>query len=323
MYMSLSIEKRKNILTLFNEGEGTESLASKFSVSSATIRNILGSFGVSAKKHKLMGKEDEICSLYVNGLNTVELGKMFSVKPTSIWNLLLKRGVHIRNSSECRKTFNVNFSYFKSIDSADKAYFLGLLYADGCLAQNRWQTSISLQEEDGYILQKFKEYIGYEGGLKFVRQDHKKASYKNQTKLCFSDKRIYLDLVNLGCVPKKSQLIRFPFEHVDRKFWREFIRGYFDGDGYVCGSKQRSAGFVGNIEFLTSIQNILLDEGVFTSKFAICHNKTKTCYNLAFRSKKDFISLYKYLYDKDESGLYLMRKKEKFENIIQNHNLDF
>lgn len=320
--MRLSTKERESILNLYNEGENTKLLASKFSVSGETIRNILKRFGISTKKHKLMGKENEICSLYMEGFNTVEIGKMFSARPTSIWNILLKRGVNIRNASECRKIFNVNHLYFKAIDSNDKAYFLGLLYADGCLAANQWQISISLQEEDGYILQKFKDCIEYEGELKFVRQDHKKSSYKNQTKLCLSDKRIYLDLVNLGCVPKKSQLIRFPFEHIDRKFWREFIRGYFDGDGYVCGSKRRSAGFVGNIEFLTSIQNILFDEGVSTSKFVICHNKEKTCYNLAFRSKKDFVSLYKYLYDENQSDLYLVRKKEKFENVIMDHNLN-
>lgn len=319
--MKLSIENRKNILDLFLQGNDTKTLAAKFSVSDVTIRSVLRVFGVSAKKHKLMGEESKICSLYESGLNTVEIGKIFSVKPTSIWRILLKREVKIRDSSECRKVLDINFSYFKEIDSLDKAYFLGLLYADGCLSSGRWQISISLQEEDGYILEKFKEKIKFEGELKFVRQDHKKHTYKNQTRLSISDKRIYLDLLNLGCVPRKSQVIRFPFDSIDKKYWREFIRGYFDGDGYVCGSKRRSAGFVGNLGFLTDLQEILFKEGVFSKKYVMCSNKNKTCFNLAARSKKDFVSLYKYLYEGDESGLFLKRKKEKFEIALISHSL--
>lgn len=58
-----------------------------------------------------------------------------------------------------KHTFNEN--YFEKIDAFDKAYFLGLLYADGsnCLHPTvKRAISISLQEEDAEILKLFSEY---------------------------------------------------------------------------------------------------------------------------------------------------------------------
>lgn len=38
------------------------------------------------------------------------------------------------------------------------------------------------------------------------------------------------DLINLGCVPNKSLILKFPtFDIVPEKYMSHFIRGYFDG----------------------------------------------------------------------------------------------
>ena len=63
-----------------------------------------------------------------------------------------------RNVSKCQQVYGINEDYFDVIDSEDKAYFLGLLFADGCNIRcgGKHIVRIRLQEKDKYILDRFK-----------------------------------------------------------------------------------------------------------------------------------------------------------------------
>jgi hypothetical protein len=60
-----------------------------------------------------------------------------------------------------RKKYNEN--YFEKIDSEDKAYFLGLICADGCILNNkktyRYQVALKLHIKDIEILKTFIKCI--------------------------------------------------------------------------------------------------------------------------------------------------------------------
>lgn len=57
----------------------------------------------------------------------------------------------------------LNSRYFAQIDGEKKAYFLGLLYADGhidhTVSKRNFTISINLNEEDGYLIEQFAEEI--------------------------------------------------------------------------------------------------------------------------------------------------------------------
>ena len=58
-----------------------------------------------------------------------------------------------------KRANNINYSYFKNIDTEYKAYILGFIFADGSIltniAGNRENTiTVSIQKEDSYILTK-------------------------------------------------------------------------------------------------------------------------------------------------------------------------
>ena len=59
--------------------------------------------------------------------------------------------------------YTFNKDYFERIDSKDKAYFLGFLYADGCnsisTTQHHCTIILNLQEKDKDILDIFNKYI--------------------------------------------------------------------------------------------------------------------------------------------------------------------
>jgi hypothetical protein len=92
-----------------------------------------------------------------------------------------------------KKTYNEN--YFEVIDTEDKAYFLGLIFADGCVTNNpkqhRYQLVIKLHKKDVHILENFINSI--EGDMDVW------CSKKLETcQVHLSGKKIISDLDTLG-----------------------------------------------------------------------------------------------------------------------------
>ena len=54
---------------------------------------------------------------------------------------------------------HVNEDYFEVIDTEEKAYWLGFLYADGSVGTSRYTVELALKEEDYEHILKFKEHI--------------------------------------------------------------------------------------------------------------------------------------------------------------------
>lgn len=67
-------------------------------------------------------------------------------------------------------------------------------------------------------------------------------------------------LINLGCVPNKSLILKFPSLNIfqEKKLVYAFIRGYVDGDGCLTFSKngKLNLSIVGTYDFLLGITNI-------------------------------------------------------------------
>ena len=59
--------------------------------------------------------------------------------------------------------YSYDRNYFEKIDTEDKAYFLGFLYADGFNTKQGFRLQISQKDED--VLLKLKENIKYTGKL--------------------------------------------------------------------------------------------------------------------------------------------------------------
>jgi len=214
-------------------------------------------------------------------------------------------------------TFKLNENYFENIDSADKAYFLGLLYADGNIHQTslgRKRFQIALHKNDEYILNILKEYLAYNGKL---------YNDRNCKKLMFHNIKIFDDLKKHGCVENKSLILTYPTFLSPDLTWH-FVRGYFDGDGSISlpkNKKNKSAGvtFTGTQAFTDVIREILTREGIKVSRFYIRYKNqpfSAGSINIYFSKKKNKV-FYDLLY-KDCENLYLRRKKDKFETILNN-----
>ncbi len=136
--------------------------------------------------------------------------------------------------------YKVNHEYFDKIDSEYKAYILGFIYADGSIIQpkgnRQMNLRIAIQEEDGYILEKFaKDAAG--GQIKVMNPPAvQKRGWKKRTIVSIVSDRLCNKLIELGCKPNKSK-VGMSFPKLDNQYIRHFIRGFLDGDGYIGQKK--------------------------------------------------------------------------------------
>lgn len=212
------------------------------------------------------------------------------------------------------KLYKCDEHYFDSIDSEHKAYWLGVLFADGNVQKYGNQSGIIiLSSKDTDWVNLFKTDLKYTGPL--LKEVHNVYN-KEISKLRVVSEQLFIDLNKLGCVPKKSLIIEFP--NIPEEFIPHFIRGYFDGDGSVGIYKNSS-----KADYLTLRSSIVSGSKGFLEKVLkflpvkkdhITKNKDKELYLIEL-SVNDSISLYNYMYK--DSTICLDRKKLIFEKFIQ------
>lgn len=187
---------------------------------------------------KLTDKQKiEIVEKYkIGGISCSKLAKEYGVSHTSICSILKVRNIPItHHPKNTNRKYFCNEHYFDSINTEAKAYFLGLMYADGCVFKKLDGFSILLIDSDIELLEIFKKEICYTGPLLFREVQKKYKTRKNAFSLVVTNEKLAVQLANLGCVPAKSLILQFPKNgQVPKELMRHFIRGYFDGDGSFC-----------------------------------------------------------------------------------------
>lgn len=141
-----------------------------------------------------------------------------------------KLGYMIEKPKEHRN-YMMKEDYFESIDTEEKAYFLGLLMADGNVVNdhNRYCIRLSLKSEDVYLLEFFLAELESDSDVKIDK-------YLRGTARVWSKKMFY-DLNKLNIIPNKTGKEKMP--HIPEDLINHFIRGFFDGDGTIYKRKNR------------------------------------------------------------------------------------
>lgn len=154
--------------------------------------------------------------------------------PGRTYNAIMTRagilGLGSRRRAGLVRKHDFDLDYFESIDTPEKAYWLGFIYADGSLAPNN-TLRIGLHKEAKKHLTKFAKAVGYTGK---IRGPDKDGRYD----LDLTSKKFAEDLRDKGVVENKTFIVRYP-DFLSRELNRHFIRGVFDGDGTITTHKSR------------------------------------------------------------------------------------
>ncbi len=273
--------------------------------------------------------EDEI-SIIIDKFTTGEytiakIAKEHELNTTRVRRILLKHGLSdFSTKSRLCRTFTINHNYFDIIDNERKAYWLGLLYADGNNNNKNSCIRIGLQEEDRELLEKFKIDVNSDKPLLFTEISKKNPKWKNSYTMAISSRNMSNRLVELGCIPAKSLILKFPTEEqVPAHLLRHFLRGMWDGDGssslYFTNSKMHmTANLVGTTNICENVKN-LLNANNFKCSIYKRNDKTQV---VVLTGNVNVYLFYKWLYN--EAEIFMHRKYMKFktqEGIISDRLL--
>lgn len=246
------------IKPLKDQGLKTSEISKKLNISDTSVLKYLKSLGINVTNRKLHTLDySDALKLYLSEkLSVTKFCKKYNLSMKWFLIYLNKQGINVINEHN-RVKFNDH--KFDIIDTEEKAYWLGFIYADGCVMDNNG-FEISLKESDKDHLDKFNTFMEYETNNVKINS----TNYKDHLRCRWSVKNKHLkeSLEKLGCTPRKSLTLSFPNKSIftNEELIRHFIRGYFDGDGCISYSNKEHTkmylNFVGTKEFLNKIKDI-------------------------------------------------------------------
>lgn len=263
----------------------------------------------------------QVYRMYEDKRTPTEIALQLKISNTSVRNIIKVKYPNCDMNYGRKKHF-VDLDYFKKIDTERKAYFLGLMYADGAIVRqkNIISTKIALVEEDNSILKVFKEELNTSYSFYEYKRSKLNPNWKDVTEFRISRTEFSNHLINAGCGFKKSDNLRFPdLTIVPINLRSHFIRGYFDGDGSICINKskqKRVVRFEGTLEFLLELQKHFAQ--TLSLPFTVIQKRHKdrpsNAYTLQYYGtvfNRNCGSIGDYLYK--DASVFLQRKYQRFQ----------
>lgn len=252
---------------------------------------------------------EEAKTLFISGISLSEIAKKYHYNRHRLSKELKNDNIAIKINNQ---RYEYRDDYFSIIDTEDKAYWLGFLYADGYVSEKNGTVEITLQEGDVEHLNKLKNQLCPLNPIT-LRQVKLKDKLFNSYRLTICNKQITNDLVSQGCVQKKSLVLQFPKLPIELE--RHFIRGYFDGDGSVgkYSNKLYLSLCSGSESFLAHIHSIFNRDIPKYTITAVKKDIRSNVYNIQKGGNPSVFAILDYLYS--NSSIYLIRKYAFFEAL--------
>lgn len=260
---------------------------------------------------------DYICQLYKNGVSLRKISILTKHSRTSITKMLEEGQIKTIKGNHYRY-YTFDYDYFEKIDNANKAYWLGFLYADGCIIEptkyGEPEFKLALGKIDEEILLYYKHDLKSTYPIRYDYSKHRKNNKHQIQSICsYRSAKTVSDLIDKGCVPRKSLILDFPNEkQVPKQFIYHFIRGYFDGDGSI--SKKNNTGSFSIC--ITGTENFIKQLYKYFNFGIIYKDKRKVnSWYLRINKKQDVKIFYEKVYKDAER--FLKRKYDKFQEFLE------
>lgn len=266
-----------------------------------------------------------MCRLYKEGKSSVELGNIFNKTPSSIVGYLKRNGIETRSNKQNSRKYYHDENYFKKIDSEEKAYWLGFIYADGFINAKHKSSSqsfgITLSSEDIDHLKKFKKCISSNNPINSYKASDNNYSLNTiYSRIVITSQKTVDDLKNKGVLEHKTDILVFPTsKQVPNKFIKDFIRGYNDGDGCISYTdtdihkNEYSIKILGTEEFLDGIKHFIEKNKITKINRYYKRKEFQEVSSLEFSGNKQVKKFLDLIYK--DATMYLDRKYERYINL--------
>lgn len=258
----------------------------------------------------------QISKEYASGISRKALKEKYHCGYPIIEKALAAYNIPIRNDLlNGPNNYGLDKSFFNAIDSPNKAWCFGFLYADGSANKNRRCVEVSSIDKD--VLEKIIHEM-YSGNkkLEFISKDTKEHAIHDQYRLSIHSREIWEAVVAKGLVPNKSLILQAPIGIPD-DLYPHFWRGYYEGNGtlsysLIDNAHTRDCSITSSIDFcqyakdfFSKTLNIYMSVQYITNK--------NTYARVSINSLYDMLVFLDYIYQ--DAELYMNRKYKDYQDF--------
>lgn len=302
-------------------------ISNYYGCSSSVISRILSENFIECGQflnHWTQEEDNILIEHYVNDKSNEEIIDLLKNERT--WPAIVIRARRLKlpfRTVNYRK-YTFDHTYFKEIDTEEKAYWLGFMYADGNVKKNKYgipyTVRLSLVNEAEKHITKLANAINFSGkiaGPYYSKRKNKNGNKSKYFSIELHSKELSADIVKHGVIPAKTFHVKFP--KIKHKLIKHFVRGLFDGDGCITEAKRILKGVTycqpgfsisGAVpEFLEKISLEISKSCDVNTTNAIKHINERSTYHIGYFGSSA-IKIRDWMYS--GASVYMEYKREKF-----------
>ncbi len=295
------------IIKSYLNNQGVHNICKTFGIHCQLFYKIIDSNQIKRKgvRHKLPKKiSDGICHLLKNNTKVKIISELYNVSYGTVQRWAKIIGIKLE-PSQFKRIYTLNESFFRNIDTPEKAQVLGVFFADGWIGAKNHTIGIKLQTKDLEYMKTLNSVLGSNRPLYFIKPtlmtspvSKKQYMDHGSYSLCFGSKIMRNQLISCGLLPNKSHKnFSFPDESIIPKHLQKyFILGFLEGDGWIslCSKNNRvNVGFCGGYNICNDIKNIIFSHLNITGTL---HKVRSNFYSLSYNCIENNIKLLNWLY---------------------------
>lgn len=310
----LTATEKDEICRRYQAGEYSKDIAADLGISFCTVYYTIKKRGIPPNRYHVPEAEQrEICDQYLAGERICALARAFKRSDKTINTVLTHHEIPRRSYVEAQRTYSCNHSFFDSIDTEAKAYWLGFLAADGCVYGNSLHVLVAAK--DAQHLLRLKASMssthptrpsgngGYPAVQFSIRSD-----------------QLVAGLAANGITPRKTFTNTWP-DFLSADLLRHYLRGYSDGDGSFCTIRpsrvRKSDGergialqwnIIGTEAVCKGAQEFLMRECAAGKVKIPESRKSPGIFTLTYGGTRQVSRLWRLLYN--DATIYLPRKRD-------------
>ena len=264
--------------------------------------------------------QEKVIQAYQNNMSLREIEKQFGVTRPTVSKFLEANGIKTQKGNHYRK-YQHNENYFEIINTEEKAYWLGFIFADGYIQNHdnlygQDAVGITIAEYDKDVLEKFKKSIEATNPIILCKKTGEKGA--NCVRILLTSQKTANDLIDKGCYKNKSSILKPP-KKVPSNLIRHFIRGLFDGDGSLIKYEHKECNSISyQINFTTTYEmaDWLREQIQMGSTYP--EKRRESTWYFGFGGNQQVINFYHYLYD--DATIWMDRKYNRFQELLSKYS---
>lgn len=253
--------------------------------------------------------ESEICDIYQNTNRSLkDIAEEFSCSTYIVRKILNSNNIQTKVRTKING--NLDIGYFERIDTEAKAYLLGFIFADGNVYKNQFSLEIGVKDKEILFLLKDELKIN-------SKISYRKRSNTEVMTIKVTSEKICDSLAKYGIVPNKTLNTRHLPHNIPRDYLRHFLRGVFDGDGWISIKLDRYycmgyvCAYASMAEDFRELANSLIEN---KNRVKITSKGGEHSYVIQFQNTTQVKQLATALYK--DSNYYLPRKYDRAVKIF-------